>query len=268
MKIAALTLFLAALPMGSGAQERFDPVAAGGGGVWIRRGADVWCALDAHPLLSFVAAPRAGVAYSPGAFQLPELSSGAAVLIFPAPGGGAGVAITRFGFGLYSEHAVGLSWGGGGGPLRLGGGLRYTRLAIRGYGSAGFIGVDVGAVMIPLPWFRWGVRLADVNRPSIGESGERRAPLLSIAALFLLPDVFDCTVQAAQGAAGEISTGAGISALCSPWLVVRLGASENFSRIHAGFELLAEPAGVGYGCSIHPDLGWSHTFSLSFSLPR
>jgi len=249
------------------AQERFDPFAASGGGVWIRRGWDPWCALDAQPNLSFVNAPRIGVVHSPGAFQLSELSTSSITFVFPIPSGGAGIALTRFGFDLYSEHAGVIAWGGGSGPLRFGACVRYTHIAIRGYGSAGVAAVDVGSIVAPISWFRAGVRLTDVTRSSIGSSGEHVRATLSMAVMFILPDVLDVSLQVGQDAAGGLSYRTAVSVRCSRWMELRSGASENLNRLHAGIRLDGGHAGVGYGLSVDPALGWSHTFSLFFTPP-
>jgi len=249
------------------AQERFDPVAVSGGGVWIRQGPDPWCVLDAQPLLSFVGSQRVGVAHSPGAFELRELAASAVTFVFPVPSGGAGVALTRFGFDLYSEYSCAVSWGGGNGPLRFGGSLRYRRIAIRRYGSAGVVTADVGGLLVPVSWFRAGVRLTDVTRPPMGGSGERVHAGVSMAVMFILQGLLDCSIQAGQDAVGEISCSAAVSVRCTRWMLLRGGASGDFGRIHAGIFVDGERAGVGYAFSLDPLLGLSQMFSLTFILP-
>ncbi len=265
-----ITLFIAAwvgcsLPVW--AQERFDPVAVSGGGVWIRQGSDPWCVLDAQPLLSFVGSPRFGVAYSPGVFELGELAASAVTFVFPVPSGGAGVALTRFGFDLYNEYTGAVAWGAGTGPLRYGGSLRYRRIAIRGYGSAGVVTADLGGLLVPASWFRAGVRLTDVTRPSLGGSGERVPAGVNVAVMFILPGLLDCSIQAGQDAVGEISGSAAVSVRCTRWMLLRGGASGDFGRLHGGIILDGGVASVGYAFSLDPLLGLSQMFSLTFILP-
>jgi hypothetical protein len=244
-----------------GAQERFDPVAFSAGGVWIRDGGDPWCVLDAQTNLAAVASPRVGVVYMPGAFLLSDLEASALTFVFPLPPGGAGIALTRFGSEIYSEQAGVIAWGGGSLPLRYGAALRYTRFAIHGYGSAGVVSADAAVLIAPLPWMRAGVRLTDINRPPLGASGERLPSTLSIAAMATLPGFLDVSAQVGEDTGGELSARGGLSIRCSPWMLLRCGASENFRRLHAGLDL------DGYGLTVDPVLGWSHCFSLTFIPP-
>src|SRR3990172_4958888 len=163
LKIATMFIICAAWAVTARSQERFDPVGEAGGGVWLRQGWDPWCVLDAQALLSPAGHARLGVAHSPGAFGLGELSASAAAVAFPLGAGGAGVAVTRFGYALYSEHSGVIAFGGGTGPMRFGAGIRYTRISIRGYGSTGMAGLDFTVLVAPLQWMRCGLRLTDVN---------------------------------------------------------------------------------------------------------
>jgi len=266
IKFTMAAIAVAACSLTGGAQERFDPAAASMGGIWMRRTADPWCVLDAQPLLAFVGSARVGVAHSPGAFELSDLAASAVTLVFPVPSGGAGVAITRFGSDLYSEQSAVAGWGGGSGPLRVGGALRYTRVAIRGYGSAGVLTVDAGALVTPAPWLSAGFRITDLARPSLGGSGERVPSRVTAALMFSLPGLLDCSFQAGQDTRGRVTGWGALSVRCSPWLVLRGGASADFGRLHGGF-LLGGGAGAGYSFSFDPSLGLSQMFSLTFPLP-
>ncbi|HLB00130.1 MAG TPA: hypothetical protein VJO14_01975 [Bacteroidota bacterium] len=267
LKIATMFIICAAWAVTARSQERFDPVAEAGGGVWLRQGWDPWCVLDAQALLSPAGHARLGVAHSPGAFGLGELSASAASVAFPLGAGGAGVAVTRFGYDLYSEHSGVIAFGGGTGPMRFGAGIRYTRISIRGYGSTGMAGLDFTVLVAPLQWMRCGLRLTDVNRPRIGSSGERARATVSMAIAVLISRGLDCSLQAERNVRGRFAVRAGLAVRTSARMIVRCGASEDFGRIHAGVELSGVPAGVGYSVSVDPLLGWSHVFALTFDVP-
>ena len=66
------------------AQQSFDPVSRAAGGIWLRNGADPWCALTAPPLLASVRGVTGGAAYFPSAWGLGPLTASSAVVAVPA----------------------------------------------------------------------------------------------------------------------------------------------------------------------------------------
>ncbi len=253
--LALLTLSL--VPVVTG-QHRFDPVARSAGGVWLREGGDPWCTLGAPALLSSVRRMQGGLAHFPAPWGIGELSGSAAVLAIPAGPGGIGLSVTRFGFDLYAETNLGVAYGGSAGILLYGIGARYRHLRIERYGSAGVPCIDAAVVIVTGDWFRWGIRITDVNRPALGRTGERVRESVSLAVAFFPPGAPSLAFQAERDELGSFSTKAGVS-YKGEILSVRFGMSGSFTRIHCGLEVTPGGLGIGYGVVVHPELGWSHS---------
>jgi hypothetical protein len=267
MRITASLLLLCSFAAGLSGQHRFDPVARSAGGVWIREAGDAWAALGSPPLLSEVRAPAGGAVHLPAPWGLRELSGSAVVVASPLGPGGAGLTLSRFGFDLYSETAVGIAYGAGAGALLFGAAARYTRLAISRYGSAGIVAFDAAVVVVTASWFRWGIRITDLNRPAVGATGERLRESAGFAAAVRLPGGASFLAEACRDDAGSFAGRAGLSWNGRP-VFAAVGASGGFDRIHCGIGLTAGPAGFGYGVVVHPELGWSHALWLSMGAGR
>jgi hypothetical protein len=269
--LALSTVFLCPL---IAAQPAFDPVSRSGGGVWLREGGDVWCALSAPALLYRIRpdttrqAPvsaggfAAGFAHYPSAWGLGPLGGSAAAAAMRVGPGAVGLTLTRFGSALYSETEAGVAWGASAGALSYGATVRIRHLAIERYGTAWTPRVDLTAALETADWFLWGIRLSDVNRGPVGRTGERLNQVVALAAAFLprgLPAFF---FQAANEEGDGLLVRAGISLEVRP-VAVRAGASGSFTRLHAGLDLPVGIFVIGYGVVAHPVLGWSHAFWLS-----
>ena len=267
MRRQALALLTLVILPSLRAQQSFDPVSRSAGGIWLRNGADPWCAITAPPLLASVRGVNGGAAYFPSAWGLGPLTASSAVVAVPAGVGAVGFALTRYGTGAYRETGLGIAWGSAKGALLFGATVRLRHLAIDRYGSAWTPGLDFAAVVTTGDWFRCGIRVTDLNRGALGRSGERLRQGLSLAASAVAPGFPGLLLQAGNDDGGAFSVRAAITLEAEP-VVLRAGASGSFSRIHAGIEYPAGRFVAGYGVVVHPVLGWSHAFWISAGAER
>ncbi len=248
------------------AQHRFDPVARSAGGVWIREGGDPWCVLGSAPLLASVSSISAGLAHFPSPWGVAELAGSAAVIAVPAGPGVLGASVTHSAFELYAETDLGVAYGAAVGALVYGVTARYRYLRIERYGSTGFASVDASVVITTGEWFRWGLRITDLNRPVIGNTGERVREAASVAAALSLPDAPQLLLEAERDGLGFFTSRVGIVHAVGELLTARFGMSGSFTRIHCGLEVMPGGMGFGYGVVVHPELGWSHSLWLVIAL--
>ena len=242
----------------------FDPVALARGGTWRRARADLWAVISCQPLLADIGGFSAGIFHSPGLFGLPELSGSAAALAFRMGPGGAGFALTHFGYPLYREIDLGAAYGAGAGPVRLGAGLRVRHLSIAGYGSAVTLAVDGGLIVRPDSVLRVGMMVENANRPSKGASGERSGPDLSAECVFLPPGPLEISLHAGNGYGGSFDYRAGITGRLPNGFTVMCGVSARLASLHAGMETEVSGVRFSYGVFTHTDLGWTHFLAVAF----
>lgn len=242
----------------------FDPVALARGGTWLRARADLWAVISCQPLLADIHGTSAGIFHSPGLFGLPELSGSAAALTFRMGPGGAGLALTHFGYPLYREVGVGAAYGAGSGTVRLGAVLRVKHLSIAGYGSAVTLAVDGGLIVRPDSVLHLGMMVENANRPSKGGSGERSGPDLSAECAFLPRGPLEISLHAGRGYGGSFDYRAGITGRLPNGFTMSCGVSARLASLHAGIETEVSGLRFSYGVVTHTDLGWTHFLAVAW----
>lgn len=250
-------LFAAALALSPAlrAQQFRDPVAASGGGGWLRAAGDPWCVLGAPALLPLVRGWAAGAVHQPSPWGLPELSATGAAAAGRVGGGGAGVAVFRSGFDLYTETVLGAGYGAVAGPVLWGVGARVTRVAIARYGSRWIPAADI-AVAVRSEIADLGLRFSGPGGADGGVEGTSG----SLALLLRPSGVAWLSLEGGRDDVGDFSANAGAGWDDGGPLALRVGASSSFTRIHCGAEVRLSRRSFGYGVTIHPDLGWNHAF--------
>lgn len=116
------------------------------------------------------------VFYSPAPFGLSELSTAAVTYAEPLKYGIFGAGIRTYGFELYKETNVIVSYGNGyKKKLFYGINLNFYHLNIQNYGSASSFGADIGAMAYISKYLRWGFFGKNITGSKIGESKEKIA---------------------------------------------------------------------------------------------
>lgn len=263
--ILILTVLLTAGQMSPAAG--IDPVSLARGGTWLRSGGDPWLVLSCPPLLTALDEGVIAVAHSPGLFGLKELSRSTLALSLRSVWGGWGFALSHFGYTEYREFEFTAAFGAGTGLIRFGGACLVRRVQISRYGSAIVAELDAAIVAHPLRRLMWGVKLANLNRPALGSTGERQGPDVSVECTALPVDDIEITMHAGNEFDRPLTFRAGFSVRLVPQLTLMCGSSVEFSRLHAGFETEIGTFRFGYVITTHQALGWTHVLSLGADLP-
>ncbi|MCX6163936.1 MAG: hypothetical protein NTU73_03590, partial [Ignavibacteriae bacterium] len=116
------------------------------------------------------------VFYNPAPFGLTELSTAAFTFAEPLKYGTVGAGLRTYGFDLYKETSILLSYGNSfKNRLFYGVNFNFYHLNIQNYGSASAIGFDIGAMAYINKYFRWGFFGKNVTGSTIGTSKEKIA---------------------------------------------------------------------------------------------
>lgn len=146
-----------------------------------------WAAFCSPGALSSIPGRVASFYYSPQPFGLKELSHGSFSYVEPTALGAFALSGSRFGFELYREVDVQLSFGRGVNDMfSVGGSVHYCHLSIERYGSAHTFAVDVGSLARFTDRVQWGFTAFNVNGASIGAARER-LPQVFVTGIAYLP---------------------------------------------------------------------------------
>ena len=204
--------------------------------------------------------------YSPRPLGISELAFRAAVYSHPTKAGVFALSITRFGFTLYNETTVALSYANTHYRIvSFGLTVRYHRLSIERYGSAGALGLDAGVLVELSNRINVGFVVKNINSPSMGAARERLPQVIStgisyapVERLLVLFDIHkDLHYAAAVRGGTEFSA--------FDFLAVRFGLSTAPSKGTVGLGLKSKRHSFDYALQSHPDLGFSHQLSVSLT---
>lgn len=204
-------------------------------------------------------------------FGLPELTDVAVVyadpLLLPQGWGTLGASARRFGFSLYSETAVSLAFARTfERRLLVGLNVSYQLLSIQGYGNAGAIGLDIGTLVLITPELSLGVAAMNVNRPTIGTSGEAIAQVYLAGLSYRLLRVLRAFLDVEKDIRYPLSIKSGLEFEAVPSVALRAGFSTEPQRFAAGVGVRYALFDADYTLTTHPELGFSHHLTLSVRL--
>jgi hypothetical protein len=181
-----LAPFLTALLLPLGAHAQLVPLAEGGArALALGRAAtalegDAW---GHYNPASWATLPgRAGAAFASQAFGLAELRVGALAVAEPTRFGTIAGTARTYGFSDFRETSVGLGFARSipvSATRAVHGGLhlRYYAVSIPEYGSAGTLGLSLGALMEVVPGLQFGFLAQNVNRPGFSDLDPLQATL-------------------------------------------------------------------------------------------
>jgi hypothetical protein len=202
-------------------------------------------------------------------FGLAELSSGSAAVILPWGRIVSGAAIQTYGNKKYQETIFTLgSAATFFKDIAIGTNVRYGLLRIAGYGQAGALIIDLGALAKLSEGISWGFAVRNINYACIGQSGEALPQIMQtgISArpakkITLLMDLYkDVRFPL------DLRSGLEISPLTG--LALRAAVCTQPSKIACGFGIVFQKLQIDYAFHTHWDLGMSHQFSVNIHIPK
>ena len=263
-----LTMLLIVLPsMSWGA---FEPCVQGAraeglGGAVVACADNGWTSFTNPSLLGAMDSRILSFSYSPELFGVPGISRSALSFVDPSPLGTFALSASTFGFSLYRETRLQLSYGVPiAGSVCVGGSLVCENLAIRHYGSVWTPAVDVGCGIAIGPLVRWGMAFSNALDAAIGSPPEN------------LPEVMATGVCCRPVAEGlvcldlvkdlryPLEVRAGLEYTALELLSVRVGLTTEPSTYAAGVGIRVGFLQFDYACTGHPDLGLTHHIGLAF----
>jgi hypothetical protein len=219
--------------------------------------------------LSFQSERTLAVSYAPQPFEIPELSQIAASFVEPSPFGVFSLSASRFGFSLYKETRVGVSYSNTvTDQFMVGATLNYYSLIIQNYGSAGSVGFDLGGAVELSEYVRWGFVAFNLHGATIGEAKEKLPQVFSTGVAYMPMSGATITASLMKDVRYEAELHIGIEYVLMDLVSVRAGSTSDPNTLNAGIGIQASFVQLDYAFSSHSELGISHQFSISLLLGK
>jgi hypothetical protein len=234
------------------------------GGAFVAIADNAWAIIFNPAGLTQLRGDEIAAFYSPQPFGMTELSLASFALAHPTSYGQVGVSVNRFGFDLYREVSGILSYANSYRDVfSFGINLTYNSLAIKNYGSASAIGVDIGILATITRGLRWGFFAANVNAPSIGQAREK-LPQVYASGLSLRPaDGLLLGLDVIKDIRYPALLRGGLEYRLVDLVSLRVGVGNNPAKFSSGLGVHYSFVHFDYAMTTHPDLGLSHQFSVA-----
>jgi hypothetical protein len=266
---AVVLLCLLCLQNAQAGFERRDQGARpiGMGGAFVALADNAWAIIFNPAGLSQLRGDEISVFYSPQPFGMTELSLASFAFVHPTSRGSFGLCVNRFGFDLYREVSGTFSYANSHNDIfSFGINLTYNSLAIKNYGSASAIGVDVGLLATVTSRLRWGFFAANINAPSIGTAEEKLPQVYSSGLSYSPVDGLLLAIDAVKDVRYPTLIRSGIEYKVLGVVSLRTGVGSNPTKFSSGLGIHYSVVHFDYAMTTHPDLGLSHQFSVTIDL--
>jgi hypothetical protein len=240
---------------------------AGMGSAIVTGSPGVWSASVHSALLVLVDRPSIECLIQPSPFGLSELGRAGIAAALPFGPGTVALSGMRLGGGLYQETEVALSCG-----IRvhrmllLGARLRWCHLSIAHYGSASAVACDMSVAASPVEGLVLATMVQGLNRPVIGESGERLPFTIAVGISYRPASAMEIAVEWEHDVLHDPAVNGGVEYALADVVCLRIGMAGATRSWTCGIGLRYGGLLCDYGVMFHPILGPAHTISVGFQL--
>lgn len=206
------------------------------------------------------------VYYSPSVFGINELSQAAFSYAEPLKFGTAGLGIKSFGFDLYKELNIFLSFGKVfQKKIFLGLNVNYFYLNIQNYNSASSIGIDFGTLAYVTDFLKWGFTAKNLTGSVIGDSKEKIPQIYRTGVTFQFIDDLILIAEFEKDVRYPLSIKSGFEFSATEQVDLRSGISTEPVSFTAGIGFAYGIFQLDYTVNSHQDLGISHQGSVTIN---
>jgi hypothetical protein len=210
-----------------------------------------------------------GLYYSPAPFGLKELSNGYIAYTEPLGFGSAGIGAMTYGFDLYRESRLLISFS----TLYLnkffaGVSFNYHIVSIQGYGNKAVFYLNAGCLGYLTDELKIGFSIQNINHSSF-TTDEDQIPLLLNAGLsFNIDDNLSLNFSAEKDIRYKASVKSGINYDLIDNLSLRIGFANEPAEFSCGIGIHFSYFNFDYSVFTHPDLGLTHQAGIIISFEK
>lgn len=204
------------------------------------------------------------VFYNPAPFGLTELSTAAVTYAEPLNCGTIGAGIRTYGFDLYKETCILLSYGNGfRNRIFYGINLNFYHLNIQNYGSATSAGIDIGAMAYINKYLRWGFFGKNVTGSTIGDAKEKIAQVYRTGLNYKPLDEAGIMLEIEKDVKYPVSVRGGFEYSLMDYVDLRAGVGSEPTSFTGGIGFNYKIFQLDYALYKSQDLGITHQGSLT-----
>ncbi len=230
---------------------------------------DVFSIFNNPAGLSQISWREVGVFYSPAPFGLTELANGFIAYHEPTSIGSFGLGGMSYGFELYREAKITLSYSYNySNKFFAGLTLNYHTLSIQNYGNDAVFYIDVGGLAYLTDFLRFGFVIQNVNRASFGNEKDQIPVIINTGFSFDLTDEASANFSIQKDIDLNPSFQFGIDYDIIENLSLRTGFSNEPARYSAGIGINYSVVGLDYAIYTHNDLGITHQAGVIISFGK
>lgn len=228
---------------------------------------DFWAAENNPAGLGFVKDFGAGISYA-NHFMLKEFGYKSMVLAYPSQKGAFGLSIGQFGYNLYNENKVGLSYGQRlSNTFSLGVQLNYLNTQIgEGYGSKSAISGNVGLLAELSDQVKVAAIVINPNRVKLAEyQNERISTLLKLAVSYSFSEKVILMSEIQKDIDFDYNAIVAVEYLATDIIYLRAGYGTNPSISTFGFGIKLKEFDIDIASGFHSIIGFTPQISLSYA---
>jgi hypothetical protein len=216
--------------------------------------------------LSEIKSNLVGFYYSPSPFGLSELANGFGALTKQTSFGIFSLGFMKYGFELYKETKFALGYANNFAEnFSYGLVINYKNISIKNYGSKGFVFYNAGGIAKLSDEINIGFSLENFSRTTINDEPDQIPVVFWFGVSFNI--ISDLTIFSAVQKELNFNPSLrfGAEYFLTDFLQIRFGTSREPDTFSGGVGISYLPLQFDYAVSSHPDLGFTHQFSLSAS---
>lgn len=262
-KILLISLILTESLAGGFEQREVGSRSSAFGNAFVGLANDVWANHYNPAGLASLSNLQLSAFYSPQPFGISEISLAAFSAVIPTSYGVVGVSVRRYGFELYREHSGSLAYSNMITGMYFGINLNYHAVSIKNYGSTGAVGIDLGILIPLIDNLRWGISMKNINSPTIGRSFEKISQCTTTGLAYHPFENINLMLDVQKETSFDPSTRFGFEYWIIDPVAVRGGYCNEPASYSSGFGIRYSFFNIDYALSVHPVLGWTHSFSIT-----
>jgi len=204
--------------------------------------------------------------YSPAPYGLSELKTGALSYAEPLNFGVFGLAAKTYGYELYRETNIILSYGNNfKGKIFYGLNINYFNINIQNYNSASSFGLDIGTMAYINEFLRWGFFAKNLTGSTIGQSKEKIVQVYRSGFTVQPRNDINLILELEKDVKHPISVRAGLEYSLMDYVDLRAGIGSEPTSFTGGIGINYDLFQLDYALHNSPDLGITHQGTLSIN---
>jgi len=204
------------------------------------------------------------VFYCPSPFGISEISTAALTYAEPLKFGTVGIGIKTYGFDLYRETGVSLSYGNDfRGKIFYGFNANFYNLKIQNYNSASAFGADFGAMAYITDFLKWGFFAKNFTGTKIGEAKVKLAQVYRTGFTAQPRNDLNFILEVEKDVRYPVSFRGGMEYFINDYVDIRAGVGTEPTSFSGGITINYNIFQLDYAIYNYRDLGITNQGSLT-----